>query len=282
MSKRAVATYERVEIDQLRKSIAAARQRLAELQTKYTIEKANVDNMQARLFEKLQSHYQQRDRLRLIIDYRKRFLVTILGHDGKSGSQVKQEYERAKRQSEQEYKETINNCLTKKPLTVEAEAELQKLWRKLVNICHPDRFARAPDKLETYGKLTAAINHARDTGDIVALREIAADPDGFVFRRGWAALDFRGEEDILQLKQLRESLEREISCLLSSSKELHESSEFELYKLATKSSRMFEGVVAQQAKDLDDEIVALQQEADHLSAEIERLTGQSVPEGSFA
>ena len=34
-----------------------------------------------------------------------------------------------------------------------------------MNLYHPDRFANEPDKLETFSKLTTAINLAKDTGD---------------------------------------------------------------------------------------------------------------------
>ena len=43
-------------------------------------------------------------------------------------------------------------------------------------------------------KLTAAINHAKDRGDLETLRQIAGDPHGFILRQGWASLDFREEE----------------------------------------------------------------------------------------
>ena len=59
-----------------------------------------------------------------------------------------------------------------------------RLWKKLVKLYHPDRFAHEPDKLETYAKLTAAINRAKDEGDIGTLREIADDPHGFILRQG--------------------------------------------------------------------------------------------------
>ena len=42
-----------------------------------------------------------------------------------------------------------------------------------MSLYHPDRFAHEPDKLATYEKLTAAINHAKDRGDIETLRQIA-------------------------------------------------------------------------------------------------------------
>ena len=49
-----------------------------------------------------------------------------------------------------------------------------------MSLHHPDRFAHEPDKLATYEKLTAAINHAKDRGDLGTLRQIAGDPHGFI------------------------------------------------------------------------------------------------------
>ena len=68
----------------------------------------------------------------------------------------------------------------RRELTAEEQGELRKLWKKLVSLYHPDRFAHEPDKLATYEKLTAAINHAKDGGDIETLRQIADDPYGFI------------------------------------------------------------------------------------------------------
>ena len=48
--------------------------------------------------------------------------------------------------------------------------------------------------------MTAAINQAKDNGDIATLREIADDPAGFLLRRGWATLDFSDVEELAQLK----------------------------------------------------------------------------------
>jgi len=55
-----------------------------------------------------------------------------------------------------------------------------------VKLYQPGPFAHEPEKLETYHKLTAAINRAKDAGDIQTLREIAEDPHGFILRQGWA------------------------------------------------------------------------------------------------
>jgi hypothetical protein len=51
-------------------------------------------------------------------------------------------------------------------------------------------------------QLTAAINRAKDAGDIKTLREIADDPHGFILRQGWAPLDFSDEAELAQLRRL--------------------------------------------------------------------------------
>jgi hypothetical protein len=57
--------------------------------------------------------------------------------------------------------------------------------------------AHEPNKLETYEKLTAAINRAKDSGDIKMLREIAEDPHGFILLQGWS--DRRGKARIARI-----------------------------------------------------------------------------------
>ena len=91
---------------------------------------------------------------------------------------------------------------------------MNRLWKK--RLYHPDRFAHEPDKLATYEKLTAAINRAKDDGDMAALREIAEDPHGFILRQGWAKLDFTDEIELAQLRRLHETLQLEIVAVLES------------------------------------------------------------------
>lgn len=66
------------ELGQLRQLVMAARARLAELEASFTKEKSRVDATQAILFRKLREHYQKRDRLRLIVEYRKKFLDSLV------------------------------------------------------------------------------------------------------------------------------------------------------------------------------------------------------------
>jgi hypothetical protein len=49
-------------------------------------------------------------------------------------------------------------------------------------------FRQLPE--QTYHKLTAAINRAKEAGDIKTLREIADDPHGFILRQGYRLFRF--------------------------------------------------------------------------------------------
>lgn len=274
----AVVISEDIRLKKLRTLVESARSLLAEVEATYTIERAKVDALQATLFTRLRRYCQERDRLRLVVDYRKEFLEARLRRDKKDVEKIAQDYREAQSKSDREYEETASKLSAKKELTTEEEAELGKLWKKLVKLYHPDRFAHEPDKLETYSKLTAAINRAKDTGDLETLRQIASDPHAFILRQGWANLDFREEEEVAHLQKLWESLEREIASVLQATKALHESPEFELYELTAKSPETLDGVVAKQIESLEAEISRLRSKSEQLGEKIEQLTGQTVPD----
>ena len=261
--------------ERLRLLIEAARARLAELEAAFTIEKSKVDGVQASLFARLRSHYQQRDLLRLLLEHRRRFLETLLREGEEEAAHVEKEYRQAKEHCEREYDDVAGTFSQQNQPTPAEELELVKLWKKLVKLYHPDRFANEPDKLETYSRLTAAINRAKDKGDLETLRQIADDPQGFILRQGWTNLDFADDEQAAQLRKLWESLEMEILSVIEATNQLRESSEFELYQLITTKPDMLDQISAKQSRSLDAEIEGLKSEADKLAAEIEELTGES-------
>ena len=92
------------------------------------------------------------------------------GRGEEEAGKIAQEYRQASAQQEQEYAETAAALAEKQELSAGEAAEVSRLWRKLVKLFHPDRFAHEPEKQETYHKLTAAINHAKDHGDLATLR----------------------------------------------------------------------------------------------------------------
>ena len=97
---------EHPELPRLRVLVDAARARLAELEAAYTIDKARVDSLQAGLFQRLRKWCQERDRLRLVVNYRQQFLEVLLRQGEEEAEQVEQEFRQAKTRSEQEDSET--------------------------------------------------------------------------------------------------------------------------------------------------------------------------------
>jgi DNA polymerase-3 subunit epsilon len=261
------------ELEQLRQLVAGARAQLAELETDYTKEKSRVDAVQAVLFRHLREHYQKRDRLRLVVDYRRKLLDSLTRGDSEAAKQAEQNFKQARASSDKDYEEMAAAMDKKKLLTTEQEAELAQLWKKLVKLYHPDRFANDPDKLETYHKLTAAINQAKDNGDIETLREIAEDPHGFILRQGWAKLDFKDVEELAQLKRLHETLQKEIAAVTESLKQLRESPDYELCQLAEQKPGVLDELAAERAKQLEVENAELEIQAEQLAKEIKRLGG---------
>jgi integrase len=126
----------------------------------------------------------------------------------------------------------------KKQLTAEQEAELTQLWKKLVKLYHPDRFANEPDKLEAYHKLTAAINQAKDDGDI-------------------------------------ETLQNEIAAVAELLKNLRESPDYELCKIVEQKPGVLDELATERAKQLETENAELEKQAERLAKKIKKLSGQS-------
>ena len=271
----AIVLYANPELPRLTLLVEAARARLAELETAFTTEKAKVDALQAALFRRLREHYLQRDRLRLVVRYRRMFLESLLRHGEEEAEQVRGEFRQAEARNERDYEEAASAMAAKKELSPAEAEEVGRLWRKLVKLYHPDRFASEPEKLETYHKLSSAINEARDAGDVATLREIANDPDGFLLRRGWVRLDFGDERRVAELHRLWQSLEMEIVRVLEATNRLHESAEWELAGLVEKQPEMLDGVVARQTGAIAEEIAKLESEAERLAREIGELTGNS-------
>jgi DNA polymerase-3 subunit epsilon len=271
----ALVIYADPELEQLRQLVAGARARLAELEADYTREKSRVDAMQAVLFRRLREHYQKRDRLRLIVDYRRKYLDALIRGGEDEAKETEENYAKAKAQTDKDYEETAAAVAKKKQLTPDEDAELTRLWKKLVKLYHPDRFAHEPDKLETYHKLTAAINRAKDTGDIATLREIAEDPHGYILRQGWVSLDFSDEAELSQLRQLYETLELETITVIESLNRLRESPDYELCQISEKKPGVLDELAAERKKLLEKESVELEKQAGQLAEEIKELAGQT-------
>ena len=263
-----MVAYASPEVVKLCAMVASARTRLAELEAAYTSEKARVDALQATLFRRLRPHYEQRDRLRLVVIYRLAYVKTLQQRDQAAGDWIADEFQRACAKSTAEYRETEAVMAGKRELSPEEDGELLRLWKKLVKLYHPDLVATDPQKHETYEKLTREINHARDTGDLETLRQIGDEPDEFLLRHGWARLDFADAKEAAKLRRLWENLETEIVAVLHTSNRMKDSAEYELYRLTSRAPEIFDETVAKQVEVILQEMATLQTRANELAAEI--------------
>ncbi len=274
-----LVVFRNPELETLRRLIASARLRLADLEAEYTQEHHGVEVVQSQLFSLLRPHYQRREHLRLKIQYRRKYLDALLIEGEEEAEAVTPDYEQARAETEREYEEAAAEAAESQALSEEEQKELKGLFRKLVSLYHPDRFAHDPDKQDIYQRLTQEINQARDRGDIARLREIASDPNGYLLRQGLGSLDFSDEAELAKLRPLYESLQARILNLLDELQQLRESSDYELYQLSQQHPEFLQDIADQQADQLCDEITQLESEAAQLAVEIARLTDAEDPFG---
>ena len=98
------------------------------------------------------------------MSYRRQFLDALRRQGDTEAEQVRREYREARARSDREYEETAAAMAAKKALTGEEEAELAVLWKRLVKMYHPDRFANEPDKLESGERTRLACSCSRPRG----------------------------------------------------------------------------------------------------------------------
>ena len=266
-----IAVFLDVRIEELRQLIDIARSRLAEVEVQYTVERHAVDMTQAAMFNLLRKHYQSRDRLKLIIKFRQSYLDKLMELGEEEAEQVVNEYESAKAKSDDDYEKAASTASNRKELSPDDEAELKILWKKLVRMYHPDKFAHQPDKIDTYNHLTSVINKARDEGDIALLREIANDVNGYILRAGWSRLDFSDDAEIKHLRRLLETLQFKIVETMESINVLHTSAEFELSRLCETRPDLLEQLAADQSVLIEAEVTELEIQANKLKDEISVL-----------
>jgi hypothetical protein len=95
VASRDMVLYVNPELQWLRALVDAARARLAELEAGFTIEKAKVEAMKARLFARLRERFQRRDRLRLVIGYWRKYLESLVRQGEEEAGKIAQEYRQA-------------------------------------------------------------------------------------------------------------------------------------------------------------------------------------------
>jgi hypothetical protein len=259
----------------LRNMVAAARVRLAEIEAKYTADRCAVEATQAKLLNLVKRHYQERDRLRLIVRDRRKYLAAVLASVEHEAVHVAGEHQRAGTYSASNNRRTASAPERGKELSRETDLELRKLWKQLIVLYHPDRHADKADKIDTYAKLTSTINRAKEERDISQLRQIANDPEGFVLRQGWAWLDFNDADEISALPKLLGTLYAEIVNKVKALNGLRGNPVYELYQLSRDRPGVLDEAAAGVAKTVSAEIAQLEAEGEKLESDIAKLRERS-------
>lgn len=272
-----IVLYVHPGLQRLRDLIAASRARLADLEAAYTSQRNHVLALEARIFQRLRTHFEERDRLRMVVRYRQVFLDTLLAEGEEEAAKTRDDYEQAEARTREEYEATEAAMESKHRLSADEESELKRLWRELVKLFHPDRFADDPEKQEAYTNLTGAINAAKDSGDLETLRQIANDPAGYMLRQGWAAIDLSDTDELEQLQKLLSSLEAEILSVIEATDALKESDSCELSQVVEKDPEILDRVIRQQIEGINEEVSKLKAEAERLKREIAELSGENAP-----
>jgi hypothetical protein len=262
------------EIELYQRLVEAARARLAELELEYGIEKSKVDSIRSRLFAALKLFYQERDRLRLLVQFRKAFIDRLLSEGEESAEKTSGDYEREATKKDREYDSTEAALKGKRELNEDETARLKQLWKKLVRMFHPDLYEHDPEKRKTYERLTQAINEARDRGDIELLELIAKDPLAFILKQGWASVSFDRARGLMELRSLYEHLQARILELIETLDEVRASADYVIFQAAEADESVIGQIVAAQQEALEQEIAELKAEAERTAEEAKELVGE--------
>jgi hypothetical protein len=263
------------DLDNWRRNVAASRSRLSELEDACAAEISSIDTMLAVLFGHLREAYQKCAQLKLTVEYRTKCLAALKSSRMEAATEVERNYQEARTRLEKDYQEAESALTLTNRRAADEETELLQLWKGLVKRYHPDRFAQEPGILETYEKLASAINRAKDSGNLDALREIASDPNSILLRQGWPGLGVEAEEELSRLRQLFESLQLEIIAALESLKRMRESPEYELCKLVEEKPGWLGELLEERGRQLGKEIAELERQASQIARKIQELSGAS-------
>ena len=266
--------YQDPGLEHYQRLIELARNRLADLELDYGVERAKVDSVRSRLFVTLRPYYQKRDRLRLLVRYRKAFIDRLLAEGEDAADEAAEDFQRETTDKDREYDSTASALEGKRELNDDEAAKLKLLWRKLVRMFHPDQFGNDPEMQKTYMLLTQSINDARDRGNIELLETIAKNPQAFILKQGWSSVSLDEAKGLMALRALYEHLQAKILELIETLDDLRGSADFALFEYAEHDAGVLDQVAAAQRAELEQEIEALNTEAERRAKEVEELTGE--------
>ena len=140
-----IAIYTDPAVEELKQLIDEARSRLAEVEAQYMNDSARADYVTWRLYALLRDRYRRRDRLARLVEYRRRYVETLLQDGEEEAESVAGAHEEAQAELGADYESLDWDADRRTEPTPEQEQEIKTLWRKLVKMYHPDRHAGEPE-----------------------------------------------------------------------------------------------------------------------------------------
>ncbi len=278
-TRRGIIVYQNPSLAQLRKVVAAARERLADLEVIYSRDLNKTQVVQARLFVLLKDDYQILDELRLRRDTLEEIVASLFIIEEQLLDQISFDYEYAKEQISREYESASHKAEGVKEFPEEQQGELKELFRKLIRIFHPDRVFYDDDKKKSYTVITQLIIEARDAGDLASLREIADDYRGYLSKHGLSIDEAAGEDTEDQLSRIYMSLQSRIIEIIDKIDSLRLTKDYELAVLCARRPNHIIEVASKRRVDLVEECSRLRGEIAALTEEIFQATGEYPPLG---
>jgi len=102
--------FQQPEIELYQRLVEASRNRLAELELEYGIEKSKVDSVRSKLFAAQRAAYQKRDRLRLLVRFRKAFIDRLLAEGEEAAGATANDYQREAEEKDRWVKAETPRC----------------------------------------------------------------------------------------------------------------------------------------------------------------------------
>jgi hypothetical protein len=269
----AVSVWRDPDLDRLKAAVSAARMHLAALEADLMSLRWQTDASNSALYRLLAPWYRRRDRARLVVEYRRRFLDALFSGGEREAGSKRGDHAHARERMNSDYDAADREAAVRKELDPESGEQIKRVWRKLAGLCHPDRFARDPERHALYARLMTVINGARDSGDLALLQEISENPEAYMQRQGWGTLNLSELGDGDNLRATLAAIEADIRARQDAIRQFRESADF----VFSEACRMDPGLIARVAQDksvaLEAEIKELAQEAGQIEAEIRELTG---------
>ena len=269
-------TFLVTEAEKYNELIRIARSRIADLSMSYMEVKLKIDGINTALFQRVKDDYQKRDRLTLLIKYRKAFIDVLLSNRTAETDEMAADFAAEQAEADQEYKQAVSRANEAAELSDNEKIEIKTLFKKLAKLFHPDRYSADPDKQAVYQKLMATINNARIKNDIETLKEISSDADAYIKKQGWDLINIEEEATTLDLKKLYEALQLEIEKRTEALNLLKESPDYALADFCKDDPSRIDDIAARQSRQLQTDISEKQIEADRLKVELENLEGGDI------